>query len=147
MFREYGIEMTPSETGKFLADAIMFEEDIYSLAEAQKDDCKRFRKFCSEFVSFKGKLWKECGEPFYHYMVFGMGNGNGDTAFFVDFENEWLAWHRGEMVYNAFHREECLEAARRHAAMRHDSMTLLNNPKGDIEILLPELVKIKETIF
>ena len=45
------------------------------------------------------------------------------------------------------HREECLEAARRHAAMRHDSMTLLNNPKEDIEILLPELVKIKENIF
>jgi hypothetical protein len=98
-------------------------------------------------VSFKGKLWTECGEPFYHYMVFGMGYGNGGTAFFVDFENEWLAWHRGEMVYNAFHRKECLDAARERATLRHDSMTLLNNPKGDIEILLPELVKIKENIF
>lgn len=147
MFREYGIEMTPPETCKFIADAIMLEEDVRSLASAQKADCKRFRKFCSEFVSFKGKLWKECGEPFYHYMVFGMGNGNGGTAFFVDFENEWLAWHRGEMVYNAFHREQCLEAARKRATMRHDSMTLLNNPKEKIEILLPELVKIKENIF
>jgi hypothetical protein len=51
------------------------------------------------------------------------------------------------MVYNAFHREQCLDAARKHAAMRHDSMTLLNNPKENIEILLPELVKIKENIF
>lgn len=147
MFREYGIEMTPSETGKFLADAIMFEEDKDSLSAAQKADGKRIREFCSKFVSFKGKLWTECGEPFYHYLVFGMGNGNGGTAFFVDFENEWLAWHRGEMVYNAFHREECLDAARKRATMRHDYMELLNHPKEDIEILLPELVKIKENIF
>ena len=147
MFREYGIEMTPPETGKFLANALMLEEDKVSLSAAQKADGKRIREFCSEFVSFKGKLWTECGEPFYHYMVFGMGNGNGGTAFFVDFENEWLAWHPGEMVYNAFHREQCLEAARKHATMRHDSMTLLNNPKVNIEILLPELVKIKENIF
>lgn len=35
----------------------------------------------------------------------------------------------------------------RYATMRHDSMALLNNPKVNIEILLPELVKIKENIF
>jgi hypothetical protein len=51
------------------------------------------------------------------------------------------------MVYNAFHREQCLDAARERATMRHDSMTLLNHPKEDIEIFLPELVKIKENIF
>jgi hypothetical protein len=147
MFRKYNIEMTPPESGKFLADAIMLEEDIYSLASAQQADIKRMQEFCSKFVSFKGKLWTECGEPFYHYMVFGMGNGNGSTGFFVDFENEWLAWHRGEMVYNAFHREQCLDAARKCATMRNDSMTLLNKPKEDIEIFLPKLVKIKENIF
>ena len=146
-FREYGIEMTPPETGKFLADAIILEEDRDLLSAAQKADGMRLREFCSKFVSFKGKLWRECGEPFYHYMVFGMGNGNGGTAFFVDFENEWLACHPGEMVYNAFHRKECLDAARERAIMRHDSMTLLNSPKADIEILLPKLVKIKENIF
>lgn len=147
MFHEYGIEMTPPETGKFLSNALMLKEDMCALAEAQKEDGKRIKNFCSEFVSFKGKLWTECGEPFYHFMVFGIGNGNGGTAFFVDFENEWLAWHPGEMVYNAFHRKECLDAARERATMRHDSMTLLNNPKVDIEVLLPELVKIKENIF
>lgn len=58
-----------------------------------------------------------------------------------------LALHRGEMVYNAFHREQCLDAARKRATLRHDCMNFLNNPKEDIEILLPELAKIKENIF
>lgn len=141
------IEMTPPETGKFLTDCIQRDEDIQELANRQKDDVRKFKEFCGQFVSFKGKLWEECGEPYYHYLCFGMGHGNGSTGFFVDFELGWLAWHSGYLVYNAFHREQCLEDARKHATMRHDDLTYLKNPKENIEILRPDLVKIKENIY
>lgn len=145
--RNYGIKMTPQETGKFLDKSIQLEEHIYELSKRQSDDRKYFIEFCNQYVSFKGKLWIECGEPFYHYMTFGMGHGNGGTAFFVAFAKQWLTWHEGSNVYNAFHREKCLKKAREIATQRGDSMNLLTNPKENIQVFLPKLVKIKENIF
>ena len=138
-------DMTPPETGMFFTEP---NKNIH-VSDNQEKTTEDFKDFMSQFVSFRGKLWVECGEPYYHFVTFGMNGDGGSVGFFVDYEKEWLTWHEGDLVYNAKHRKKCLQEARNIAIRRGNDLTLLTGkyPKENIEILMPKMVKIKENIF
>jgi len=133
-------EMTPPETGEFGNKNIILSHD-------QDETFIKFKKFCEKFVSFHGKLWVECGEPFYTFTTFGCCGDRGSVGFFVEYEKEWLKWHEGSLVYNAKHRKKCIQEARSCAIRRGNDLGLLTDPKENIEVIMPKMVKIKENIF
>jgi len=139
-FNPCNAKMTPPETGEFGNNNIIVSHD-------QEDTFNEFKKFCEQFVSFHGKLWVECGEPFYHFIPFGCCGEHGSVGFFVDYEKEWLTWHAGSLVYNAKHRKKCIQEARSCAIRRGNNPDLLADPKENIEVIMPKMVKIKENIF
>lgn len=74
---------------------------------------------CRGYILFDGKYWKECGEPMYVVMTFGLGHNHGGTSLMIDYwYNSNISHHN---YFNALHRKEAIEAAKKTAINRGDT--------------------------
>lgn len=95
------------------------------------------------FLVFDGKVWVRCGEPYYTYNTFGMGNNHGGTGFFI---RESINYDLvNATTFNALDREKAIEHTVSVALNRGDTNDVdrIKNTDKNIEVLIPEAVKIR----
>lgn len=88
-----------------------------------------------------GHFWKECQEPMYLVLRFGVGHNRGGTGFFVDeFYNSNICH---ENYFTALQREEAIAHALAVARQRGDTESLkgLSDPTPNIIVHMPEMVR------
>lgn len=95
------------------------------------------------FLVFGGKVWERCGEPYYTYNTFGLGNNHGGTAFFIQECTNLDTIN--STSFNALDREKAIERAVSVALGRGDTndVNRIKNTDKNIEVLIPEAVKIR----
>lgn len=125
-----------------LADNNLFSDKSIVIHSSFEDEKKRLQQKASEYVLYDGKIWSKCGEPRYVVMTFGLGHNHGGTALMLSYGyNPNIS---SKCYFNALEKKEALEAARSTAIRRGDtdSVSRFDNFKEDIEVLLPEMVKV-----
>lgn len=94
-----------------------------------------------KIIFSNGHFWKECQEPMYLVLTFGLGHNRGGTGFFVDeFYNSNIS-HKN--YFTALQREEAIAYALAVARQRGDTESLkgLSDPTPNIIVHMPEKVR------
>lgn len=111
------------------------------VASSLEDATENAQKVADSYVVFNGEVWEECGEPYYQWQTFGLGRNHGGTALFVKYATD------GNIDYgfNANSRDMAINQALEIARHRGDTNDIqsLTDPKEKIEVIMPEMVKIK----
>lgn len=98
------------------------------------------RKFAREHLVIDGNVWKQCGEPRYEIITFGLGHNHGGTGLFVEhFYNSNI---RNDNYFSALDGKSAVEYANSVAAGRGDTNDV-GKFEEMIEVLMPECVKVK----
>lgn len=122
----------------------LFSDKSIVIHSSFEDEKNRLQQKASDYVLYDGKIWSKCGEPRYVVMTFGLGHNHGGTALMLSYGyNPNIS---SKCYFSALKKKEALEAARSTAIRRGDSESVSEfdpaNFKKDIEVLLPEMVKV-----
>lgn len=111
------------------------------LKDGRDEALVQFESFCADrFVMEDGTVWGVEGEPRYVVQTFGLGHNHGGTAIFLDQHyNGNLA---AKCYFRADQRESAIAEAERIAARRGDTKSIPMRSPGNIEILIPEAVRL-----
>lgn len=116
-----------------------FTEESKLLYDNLPSQLEAMRKEASQYVIFDGKVYMECGEPMYVVNTFGLGHNHGGTSLFVT--KDYNPNICKDNYFNALHREEALEYARKKALGRGDTNSVETlGMFDDIKVLMPEMV-------
>ncbi|MDL2248942.1 hypothetical protein LJB89_04545, partial [Tyzzerella sp. OttesenSCG-928-J15] len=114
-------------------------ETGYPYDATEQERIKKIRYNVRQLVIIDGDLHIETGEPRYCIITFGLGHNHGGTGFFVNtFYNSNI--HK-DNYFNAFQRAEAIEYFNRVALGRGDTDSVTEEPKVNIQVLIPESVK------
>lgn len=118
------------------------------------------QKKADSYVMFENKVWKECGEPFYSIDYFGV---LGEPYLHTEYSKKDLFDETRHSHFSALHKEECLDVYKGDY-LPYSPEALKNNKEAselvevygtptkpediehNIEVLMPECVKIKDFI-
>ena len=124
----------------YQADLPMTEKSIL-LADNREEILRKIQKEVENLVFCDGCFWKNCREPMYLVLTFGLGHNHGGTGFFVeDYYNGNIS-HQN--YFTALQREEAIQYALDVATRRGDTNSLnkLRNPSNNIIVHMPEKVR------
>jgi hypothetical protein len=122
----------------------MLNETNHSYAaENENDKIAKVRENASRFLIIDDVLHEESGEPRYNITTFGLGNNHGGTGFFI--ENSYNPNIREDFYFNALQRAEAIERFKQVALGRGDTESVKKEVRENIQVLIPESVKLKPT--
>lgn len=111
------------------------------VADNKAEVIDRVRSEVDKHLFCEGHFWKECSEPMYLVLTFGLGYNHGGTGFFVtENYNDNIS---KENYFNALQRSEAIRFAVDTAARRGDTndIAYLKNPSPNIVVYMPQLVQ------
>lgn len=119
----------------FTENSIIVENNI-------KDCIKCIRQKAKKYIIYDGKVYKECGEPMYNIITFGLGHNHGGTGFFIQYHyNPNIS---NDNYFSALEREKAIAYGKDIATRRGDTDSVDGMGEHDIiEVLMPEMVKRK----
>lgn len=101
---------------------------------------EELRAAAVERIVVDGYMFTTAGEPRWVVQTFGLGHNHGGTALFTaDSYNPNIA---KSAYYRADQRAEAIAAAEDVASRRGDTRSVPIRPHGDIEVVLPEAVRL-----
>lgn len=101
---------------------------------------KKVNKAAKEYLIIDGIIWRECREPRYEIITFGLGHNHGGTGLFVtEFYNGNISNKR---YFNALQGKEAIEEFKKVALGRGDTDSVKLHEKEMIEVFIPECVKL-----
>lgn len=122
--------------GPITADRLGFRN--YNTRKSFEEQSAELRKEASRRLIVDGLVWRECGEPMYEIITFGLGHNHGGSALFVETcYNHNISKDR---YFNALQGDEAVAAFNAIAQRRGDTDSVGRYGKM-IEVLIPECVK------
>lgn len=120
-----------------------YTEDSIIVSSSKETEKYYLQQYADYYLIFEGKVWEVCGEPYYTYNTFGLGNNHGGTAIFIKFHES--DDYMDSKVFNALDKEKAIEHAILVAQKRRDteSVKKIQDTDRNIEVLIPEAVKIR----
>lgn len=100
---------------------------------------KKYREAAKGYILVDGYLWRQCGEPRYEIVTFGLGHNHGGTGLFV--EEYYNSNISRERYFSALDGDKAVSEANRIAERRGDTNDVGKFHKM-IEVLIPEAVTI-----
>lgn len=101
---------------------------------------KEMRKEARQYIIVDGCVWRECGEPRYVVNTFGLGHNHGGTGLFV--EKSYNPNIPNRNYFSALDGDKAVAWANQVAERRGDTKDV-GRFETMIEVLLPEMVKVK----